>query len=187
MVEKIRTKIRALIEDLPQAGFDTFTYTNYATFTLSEENILLLIKVTLNGTELGTGDYTYDSETNKLTITGTGLSSGAIIIVDYTYTKYSDTELNEFIRASLVWISISAYMETDYELDDDSEISPTPDNKTTDLIALIASILIKPDYTSYKLSTVTVVYNGRIPKEEKIQKLINRFSYGIGIMGVLEI
>lgn len=186
MVEKIRTKIRALVEDLPKTGFDTFTYTSYATFTLSEENILSLIKITVNGIELGTGDYIYDEDTNKITITITGLSNGAIIIVDYTYTKYSDTELNEFIRASLVWLSIYAYKETDYELDDD-EISPTPDNKTTDLIALVASILIKPEYTSYKLSTVTVVYNGRLPKEEKIQKLINRFIYGIGVMDVLEI
>ena len=186
MLETIRTKIRALIEDSPQKGFDTFTYTNYATFTLSEENILSITKVTLNGTELGTGQYIYDANTNKITITMTGLSQGAIIIIDYTYNKYSDVELNEYIRASLVWISLYSYQETDYELDEEG-ISPTPNNKTTDLIALVSSILIKPDYTTYKMSTVTVIYSGRIPKEDKIEKLIAKFKYSIGICGVLEI
>jgi hypothetical protein len=141
MLETIKQKIRALIEDLPQKGFDTFTYTNYATFTLSEENILVITKVTLNGIELGTGEYDYGSNTNKLTITKTGLTQGTIIIVDYTYNKYSETELTEFVRASLVWISLYSYQETDYELDED-EISPTPDNKTTDLIALISSVFV---------------------------------------------
>ncbi len=181
MIDKIREKIRALIEDTPaKSDFETFTYnTGDKVFLLAESNISSIIKVEKNGAELGSGDYDYISSTNELEII-TGLSSGDIVTVKYTYYKYSDTELDGFIKASLVWISVFAYSRTDFELEGET-IHPTPDQKTTDLIALIASILIKPDWTTYRLPNRTVVYSRRMSKEEKIEKLISRFNSGLGV------
>lgn len=184
MIDKILGKIRALIEDAPsQSDVETFTYTNSSVFTLAEDNIADITKVTKNGTELGSGEYSYDSTTNELTIT-TSLADGDIIVVKYTFYKYSESELKEFIRASLVWISVFSYCETDFELED-GDIFPTPDNKTTDLISLIASILIKSDWTSYKLPNLTVTYPRTMPKEERIEKLIKKFQSGLGICEII--
>ena len=184
-VTKLRTRLRALIEDLSKKDTETFTYESGDTvFTLQEENINTVTSVTKNGVVLGSGDYTFDSDTNELTIS-VALSANDIIIVKYTYYKYSDTELDEYMRASIVWLSIFDVSENDYEMEDD-DIYPEPDGRTNDLIALIASILIKPDWTEYKLPNLTVRYNGRIPKEDRIEKLINRFTLGIGVNDVLE-
>ena len=185
MIAEIRTKIRGLIEDIEKSGFEHFTYTASAIFRLAEENINSISSVLLNGAPLGTGEYSFDSDTNKITITVTGLASSDIIEVNFKYYKYSDTELLEYIRSALVWISYFAHSEKDFELEDTNEIYPTPENRDEDLIALIASILIKPDYTTYKLSTITVVYEGRLPKDEKIQKLLSRYTFGLGINDVL--
>lgn len=191
MVASIRTKIRALVEDLSKSGFETFSYTTSAIFTIAQTNITIA-KVLKNGVELADTEYDFDSVTNKIEITpesGNELVSGDVIEVDYTYYKYSDTELNGYIRASLVWISVYAYDNEDYELEEESGggdvIDPTPDNRTTDLIALIASILIKPDYTQYKLPNVTVIYNGKMPKEQRIEKLIGKYQMGLGVGDII--
>lgn len=187
MLATIRNKIRALIEDLSKSGFEVFTKTSANIFTIAQENITLT-KVLINGVE--TSDYTFDINTNKIEITASGFAEGDIVETDYSYYKYSDTELDEFIRASLVWISVYSDDDKDYELEAESSgeevISPTPNNRTTDLIALISSILIKPDYTSYKLPNVTVIYNGKMPKEDRIEKLIGKFNMGLGVNDIIE-
>jgi len=185
MLDKIRIKIRALIEDLAKSDFETFTYTNSSIFNLAESNIGSISKVLKNGVELGSGDYFYDSTTNKIEII-IALVQKDIIEVDYTFTRYSDTELTEYIRGSLVHISVFAYSMMDLEIEENT-IQPTPDKKTTDLVALISSILIKPDYTRYSLPTMTVVYNGRLTKDQKIEKLISRFKMGLGVNKVITI
>lgn len=186
MLSSIRIKIRSLITDLSKKDFEPFTYkSGDKIFTLSESNINTITKVEKNGAELGSGQYSYDS-TNNIVEVLIALSSGDIITVRYTYYKYSDTELAGFIRASLVWLSIFSYAsETDYELEED-DIVPTPDNKTTDLIALISAILIQPDYTEYRLPNITVVYEGKETKEKRIEKLIMRFKRGLGVFGIIE-
>jgi len=183
MLTEAKTKIRALIEDIGSSSFETFTYTTTNIFTIAQENITIT-KVLKNGVELGSGEYSFDSTTNKITITA-ALTSGDTIEVDYTFYKYGDTELIEFIRAALVWMSIYADCSTDYEIEE-NDIYPTPDNKTEDMIALVASILIKPDYSEYRLPNLTVRYPRNITKEEKIERLVRKFHRGIGEISVLE-
>jgi len=185
MLNQVRTKVRALISDLEQSDFETFIYTNLKVFTLSEANISSIINVTKNGSTLGSGEYSYNSVSNELEIT-ISLIQGDVIVVKYKYTKYSDTELTEYVRAAIVWISVFGYKETDYEIENDG-FYPTPDNKSLDLFALISSILIKPSWNSYRLPNLTVTYNNRLSKEEKIEKLITRFNRGLGISSILEI
>jgi len=185
ILSELRTKVRALVPDLSKNDYESFSYQSRdKVFVLAESNISSITKVEKNGVELGSGDYSYDSSTNELEIT-VDLSAGDTITVKYSYYKYSDTELNEYIRAALVFISVASYCETDFELDDD-DISPTPDNKTEDLIALISAILIKPDYSEYRLPNLTVRYPRTMIKEERIRQIIMRFRRGLGVNEVLE-
>jgi len=187
LIAELRDKVRALIEDfLKTSSGETFTYTTGdQVFTLQEENIQSVISVTKNGEALGSGEYSFDNSSNELTISAS-LSSGDIIIVKYTYYKYSDTEIDGHIKSAIVWISVSSYCETDYEMDSDGDIYPTPNNKEEDLFAVIASIIIKPNYTEYRLPNLTVRYPRTMDKETKIQKLIEKFYIGLGINDVLE-
>jgi len=183
MLNTIRRKVRALIEDFAniKKDFETFEYTTSKIFTLSEPNISSIEKVLRNGTELGSGEYIYDSTTNKIKII-VSLTQGDIIEVDYIFSKYSDTELNEYIRASLPWISIKNNYDKCFELETESNgIYPTPSNRESDLIAIITSIIIKPNYSIYRLPNLTVRYPKNMSKEEKIQRIISKFASGIGI------
>jgi len=187
-IETLWGKTRALVNDIVKSDKETFTYTNSAIFTLAEENIESITQITKNGVALTTGEYSFDSSTNEITITpdtGNELSNGDVIIVTYTYYKYSTTELDEWIKASLVWMSVFSASETDFEIES-GDIYPTPDNRTLDLIVLIASILIKPNYSEYRLPNLTVRYPRTLSKEEKIERLINKFTQGLGICDVLE-
>ena len=185
MLDTLRGKIRALVGDFSSSSFEVFEYTTSSLFTLAESNIENITSVTKNGSSLGSGEYDYDSINNEIDIT-VALVSKDIIIVKYTFYKYSDTELNEYIRASLVWVSIFSYCsEMDFELETDY-IYPTPSNQQQDLIAIIASILIKPNYSEYNLPNLKVKYPRNIDKEEKIRRIIQSFQQGIGIISVLE-
>lgn len=190
MLAIIRQKIRALVEDAPaKSDIETFTYTNSTIFTITSCNVVGISKVLRNGAELGSGEFDFDATTNKLEIilaSGSEFAEEDIIEVDFVFNKYSDAEIDEFLRASLVWISIfSGEGTTDYELEDE-DIYPTPDNKSTDLMALVASILIKPNYSRYSLPNVTVVYPKTMDKDEKIKKLIMNFNAGLGCNGIIE-
>ncbi len=184
MLDVIRTKIRSLVEDFEKTDFELFEYKISSIFTLAEDNINTITKVLKNGVELGSGEYSYDSATKKMEIL-VSLIDGDKIEIDYTYNKYSDTELNGYVIASLVWISTFSHeSETDYEIEN-NEIYPTPNNKTIDLISLVGAILIKPDWSRYSLPNRTVVYPRTMSKEDRIEKLIQRFNSGIGTSEVL--
>jgi len=187
MLEIIRTKIRALITDNSQSGFETFIYTVSSIFTIASSNITI-VKVLLDGNEIT--DYTFDAVTNKITITATGLETSSVIEVDYTYFKYSNTELDGYIRSALVFLSVFSKddnfeFELEGDTDEEMEIVPTMDSHTGDLVALVASILIKPSYISYKLPNLTVTYPEKMTKEERIEKLISKFQSGIGLNYVI--
>ena len=188
MLESIITKIRALVTDNSQSGFETFIYTTSPIFTIAQNN-LTIVKVLLDGNV--TTDYTFDTVTNKITITATGLETSFVIEVDYTYFKYSNTELDGYIRSALVFLSVYSKDDNfEFELEGesagDSEVVPTMDSHTGDLVSLVASILIKPSYISYKLPNLTVTYPVKMPKEERIEKLIGKFNEGIGINEVIQ-
>jgi len=185
MLTELRTKIKALIEDFAKSDFQVFKYTNSNIFTLAEPNITAVANVLINGNGLQSGEsFSLDSGTNKITVIGVSFNVGDTIEVDYAFNKYSDSEIDEYIRAALVWLSIYDYTEGDFEIENNN-IYPTLSNKEEDLVAIIASILIKPDFTNYKLPNVSVSYPEHSTKEERIKDLINYFKHGIGAVGVI--
>lgn len=185
MLTEIRTKIKALIEDNLKSDVEAFTYSSGdQIFILAEENISSVTKVEKNGVELGSGDYSFDSTDNELEVTAS-LSSGDIVTVKYTYTKYSSTELDAYITSALVWISVFSTCEQDFEKED-TDIVPTPSSREMDLIALISSILVNPSWNEYRLPNLTVKYPRTMTKEKRIEVLIEKFNSGIGVLDVLE-
>jgi len=190
MIDNLIQKIRALIGDLDKKGVEVFSYTVSPIFTLAQSNITIT-QVLLNGAELASGQYSYSELTNKITLIeesgSVDLTSGDIIEVDYTYNKYSDNEILDYVLSALVYISVHSDESMNWELDDEkSYVSPTPSSRESDLICLVASILIKPDYTQYKTSTVTVNYAGRMSKDDKIAKLVCKFSRSLGVNDTLK-
>lgn len=184
MLTEIRDKVRALINDIGESQTESFTYSTSNIFELCGNNVTAVTQVLINGQPLASGE-TYDLDDGVVTLTAT-LTAGDVVTITYTAYKYSDTELKEYIKASLVWISIFDDCSCeDFEIEDD-EIYPTPTNKHEDLIALISSIIIKPDYSQYKLPNLTVTYPKTVSKEERIEMIITRFRRGIGAMDTIE-
>jgi len=111
-----------------------------------------------------------------------------IIEIDYSYHQYTNDEMIGYVRASMVWISVYAHNPKAFDIDSDSEtIEPTPTTQEADLIALIASIILKPDYTSYRLPNLTVTYRRELPKYERIEKLIAKWEQcGEGVTDTIQ-
>lgn len=184
MLDKIITKIRALIEDAAQSDFELFEYTDFAFFPLCED-VISVTSVLKNGVELSSGDYNFDTTTNKLEVTAS-LTSGDKIEVRYTYYKYSEAELKRFVNNACIWISVNKYRDFDFDLDNE-DFFTTPTNDECDLIALVASVLIKPNYQKYSLPNKSVTYPRRTTKEEKIRKIINNFKSSLGIFDTIDL
>lgn len=187
MITDIIKKIRALVEDFPTREVQIFNYTISNVFTLAEPNITSIDAVLVNGTPLSGGQsYLYDSSTKKITVNGVSFLTGNKIEVDYTFNQRNDSDLTEYIRAALCWLSIFEYSNNKFELKEDI-IYDTPTSGELNLIAIIASILIKPDCQSMSLPNLKVVYAKTLTKEEKIENLITQFQHGAGVSGVISV
>lgn len=180
-------KIRALTEDFVQSSTEVFVYETSNIFTLSEPRVIDMTQVLLNGQDLQSGQSAdYDDTNNDITVVNEDFVSGDIVTVKYTYAKTSDLELLEYIRAALVWLTIYDSDSNSFKLSQSGLIIPTPKDKTLDLICIIASILIKPDYISYRTGNMAVTYPTKATKEEKILDSIQIFKTGIGVIGIIE-
>lgn len=181
----IITKIRALISDWSKNDSEVFIYDSNDTIKLESANVVSVLRVLVNGVALGSASYNFDETTNEVILYVSALADGDIITVELTYNKYSDTELGEYIRSALVYINVYSSNEDNYEIVS-GEVDPVPTARVSDTIALVSAILILPDYSQYKLSTITVTYTGRMSKETKIEKFIQKFSMGSGVCDTLD-
>lgn len=187
MFTTITSKVRNLLGDLSKRGSDVFVYGSSDVFTLSEDNVDDITTVYVNSTELVSGDYSFDTTTNKLTLLNSGNTTGDIIEIIYNYfPNYSTTMIEAYIRASLVHLTASNYFSfTELE----GEIYPDPDNREQSLIALVTSVLIDPQNITYRLPDVSVIMPKDVPTFEKIRKIAASFKKdsqaGAGIWGIV--
>lgn len=187
MLERIIVKIRALIEDSLNTRIEVHTYTTSKTFFLKENNPLSLIQTLCDGNALGVGQSAnLEATTGIVTLTGT-FTSGNVLRFTYTFAKYSDSILYNYARSALVYLSL--YGEQDFELEGSSEddyyVSPTPDNQEEDLIAIVAALLINPNFKSYKFGNVTITLPETLTKDAKIKNIISDYYAGIGVFGTI--
>lgn len=172
--ESLILKVRNLVQDILKEGKDIFTYEANSTFTLTEDYVSEVTAVFLNDSELTvTTNYTYNEDTNKLTISSS-MTSGDTVEIQYTYYEnFSDAEIEAYIKAGLAHIAVNYKT---FEVQDD-DLNPEPTERESYLIALIASILIRPDNRSYRLSDMTItVPLGVLPTEEIVRKAIAVFK-----------
>jgi len=178
----IITKVRDLIEDILKSNAstpDTFEYLSSLVFTLSEPNVdSSTIVVYKNGVLWNSSNYSFDSDTNKLTVTGTIVVGDALEVHYSFYNKYSDNEILGYIRSALYHLSIEKFK--DFIFISGEEIFPTPSVPEENLIALIASILIKKSIKSYRTNEVTITFAENLSVEEKIKRVIKQYKKSLG-------
>jgi len=182
-VSSITDKVRYLIQDFAKSTKDIFTAGNSSIFTLTEDNPVSITAVYKNSTELSSGQWSFDSSTNKVTISTT-VNAGDIIEIDYTYyPTYSTSEITGYINSALIIISSFSYYTWSIENDN---IYPEPNTEEQNLIALVASILINPNNKSFSLPNIKVNVPKDLPTTDKINKIISIFKHNSsGIFEVL--
>lgn len=184
-MDEIRAKIRQLLNDNSTSGSDIFTYGSSAVFTLTESNIISVDEVYRNDVSSGVL-HSYNSTTNKVTITSS-LTSGDTIQIDYTYyPNYSTTELTNYIQSALVHLSINNYYTFTYDSTDDA-IYPDISDKEKNLIALVTATIIEPDNKSIRLPDISISVPSDLPLDRKIGRIISTFKKDThGIFGILK-
>jgi hypothetical protein len=186
-METIIEKIRNLINDNLKHNKvgDLWQFQGLSkVFTLENANVDKdSLIVYLNGTVWGEGNYSYNPDTEEVTVTeetGEELEVGDNLRATYDYyEKYSENELKGYIKAALSYLSVEKY-ET-YTIETGEELDPSPTEQEENLIALIASILITKSIKSYRTSEFTINFNENESTDEKMRRIINNFNKGLGI------
>lgn len=130
-------------------------------------------------------NYAYSSTTGKITVTGTLTAGDVLEFVYNAYIKYSDAELRGYIRAALGDLSIEKYKT--FVAKSDNTIYPTPTEDEEYLISFVASVRIKGSISSYKTPEITINFNDKQSREDKIRQAIRQFSKVYGVIKYVEL
>lgn len=185
-MDELIEMLRTILMDFGEVLDELFFFNGKYEFYLTEPNITEIVHVFVNDVlieDLG-GNYTFDSDENKVTISGITLNEGDIVKIKFKKNKFSSQELDSYIRQSFLYLAIGY---KNFDVTDTNEIDPEPTSEEKKLIVLVASILAKPDYTEYRLPNVTVRYTKNMSLEEKINALINRYSILKGLWDYIEL
>ena len=194
--ESIITNIRGHIKDVLQTdGRNVFTYDSDSTFKLSSPNIASTgMIVYLNGVALDEGDWDYNSDTNRVTITpvtsGVSLTKGDNIIVTFNYyRKYSDAEIQDYIRANLTQFTIYRYCKSFYMNDSDEVVTRNGENPTSDegnIIAIITAVDIDPQNVDIRTSDFSLTSSETMSKRNQIQEIFTTWLRTFGNIDFLD-
>lgn len=176
-ISDITTLGRYLVQDfaLSQNPGDLYTYTTSAVFTLSEPNATDVTAVYKNGTLLSASFYSFNSTTLKVTVTAS-LTAGDTVEIQYTYyPNYSNSEIESFVRAAVVYLSVNNYYT--FEVDESDNFYPNIADRERNLVAFVASILMKPDNQTIRLPDMTINVPNSLPTRDIISKAIRIFKH----------
>ena len=193
----IITLIRGLIKDLLNTeGRDFFEYDSDSSFKLSEPRVSSSsIAVYQNGSVLPSSEWSYNSDTNKVTISftlsGYSLTAEDTIVISYSYyEKYSDSEITSYIKSNLTRFTQRQYSKRFYMNDSDEIVTDNGVNPTRsegDLIAIITSIDIDPQNIEIRTRDFSVTPTEKKSKSELINDAFGAFSRGYVSLDFLEI
>ena len=175
-ISDIATLVRYQVLDFVQTlqPGDIFTYGSSTVFTLSQANVVEITAVYVNSTLLTSG-YSLNSSTNKLTITSS-LTAGDTVEIQYTYyPKYSSVQIENFVRSSVVYLSVNNYYT--FEVDESDYFYPQLSDRERNLVAFVTAILMKPDNKSYRLPDISVTVPKSLPTRDLIGKAICIFKH----------
>jgi len=135
-----------------------------------------VLSVLKNDIELGDSDYSFNSINNKLSVSAS-LTSGDTIEIQYTYySNYSTSEIENYVRSAIVYLSTNNYF--DFEIED-SVIYPEPEVREQNLIASVTAILVNPPLQSLRLPDMTINYAQELNTADKISRAIAIFKKNI--------
>lgn len=193
-MESIIIKLRDAIDDGLKPTTDSVEFVTSKIFTLSEANVdstsLLIYKNGVLFPSVTTDippvtNWTYSSVNNKVTVL-TALVAGTSLEFTYNaYARYSDNELRGYIRAALGYLAIDKYKT--FVSRSDNTIYPTPSELEEYLISFIASVLIKDSIGSYKTPEITINFNDKQSKEDKIRTAIIQFQKTYGALTYVDL
>ncbi len=166
----VETLTRYILNDISKTGSDIFTYENSSVFTITESNTTDVLSVFKNDIELESGDWSYNSSNNKVTVS-VSCTSGDTIEIQYTYYQnYSSNELQAYTRAAIVQISNNNYKTWIIQ---NSSIYPDPEENEINLIATVTAILADPPQQSLRLPDITINFPNELNAYDKISKVIS--------------
>ena len=193
----IITLIRGLIKDIVNSnGRNAFEYDSDSSFKLSDSRVSAsTIKVYQNGTLLPSTEWSYNSDTNKVTITfvtsGYSLTAGDDIVITFSfYEKYSDTELTSYIKSNLTRFTQKRYKKRFYMNSSNEIVTDNGENPTRsegDLIAIITSIDIDPQNIDIKTRDFSLSASENKSKSELMNDVFSQFDRAYISLDFLEI
>jgi len=188
----IISKIRGSIKDLEVPARDALEYVTDPTFTLSKDYVNSVgIKVYKNGSLLTeTSDWTYNPDTNKITIIAS-LTAGDNIIMNYgCYEKFSDSEITAYIKSNLAWFIRRRYKKTFYMNSSDEVVTlngVNPTEEESSIIAAITAIDISPN--NFRVQIVggfTIDAEENKSKTDLINDIFDQFLKSWGSIDFME-
>jgi len=193
-LDDCETKVREILNDTVKSQRQINIYEASDVFTLEEENPTAVTAVLKNDIVQATNVWTYSSTTGKLTISFV-CSVGDVIEIQYSsYEKYSSSEIQNFIKRALVELSVNKYVDLTvdessaivyYDVDEE-ESATAPTFEIQNLIALIASVLMKPENKSYRLPDFQVTVASSKPTYMIIREIISQYKRNkSGIVDIL--
>lgn len=193
----IITLIRGLIKDLLNtSGRNSFEYSTDNSFKLSTVRVSSsTIKVYQNGTLLPASEYSYNSDTNKVTLTmagsGYSLTVGDTIIITFSFfDKYTDSEITSYIKSNLTRFTQKRYKKRFYLNSSDVVVTDNGENPSRsegDLIAIITAIDIDPQNIEIKTRDFSITSTENKSKSELINDVFSQFDRGFISLDFLEI
>jgi hypothetical protein len=191
-VSSVASIIRGLVDDkLRTDGRDSFIYESDNVFTLTEDfPSSSTIKVFQNGTELSSGDFSYDADTNQVTISASLSANDTIIITYHYYKKYSEAEIKGYLESSLAYFPQYQYKKT-FEVDENDLIvainNYDPTTEELYFIATIASIVIDPQNIRVTIPDLGISPKRDLSDQDQIKISFRNFKNFIGAINFEEL
>jgi hypothetical protein len=130
-----------------------------------------------------TANYSYSA--GIVTVTG-NLTAGDSLRFDYqAYSKYSDTELQGYIRSALYYLTAEKYKT--FAIKPPTLIFPTPTEEEECLVAIIACILIKGSIRQYRTPEFTITFGENLSVEQKIKQSVSKFKKAFGYIDYVDL
>lgn len=180
----IRRITRSLLKDTLQTdGRKSYIYQGIAVFTLPDDfPDSSTITVYKNGTPLSSSDWTYSSTNNTVTITASLTTNDTILITYHYYDKYSDSELTDYIEASLALFVKNGYKKVFLLNSDRNEIvtynGVEPTLSECYQIAMISAINIDPRNIDIKTKEFSISAEENKSKSDLLGEAFQKFSTG---------
>jgi len=185
-VSFIKRIVRSLLRDQLQTdGRKSYTYQGIAVFTLPDDfPDSSTITVYKNGVALSVSDWTYSSTNNTVTISASLTTNDAILITYHYYDKYSDTEILNYVEASLAIFANYSYPKT-FLLNTNRDAVVTYNGINPTLtecyqIAVITSINIDPRNIDIRTKEFSISAEEKKSKSELFGEAFQKFGLAGG-------